>query len=140
MPIDSYGMITKRKIIVVNDLMQTHYTYYLTETIGRGFHADFRPELTPAEMLELGVFGGKYMTDCVDEFPHVWFRNAKLCHDFHDPALNYYGVNASQPLSYWKKKAGSMRQIPEDGFSGTAGIIWAADAPTTSARSKDGRQ
>jgi hypothetical protein len=116
MPIDSYGMITKRKIIVVNDLMQTHYTYYLTETIGRGFHSDFRPELTPAEMLGLGVFGGKYMTDCVDEFPHVWFRNAKLCHEFHDPALNYYGVNASQSLSYCKKKGWIYEADPRGWF------------------------
>jgi hypothetical protein len=105
----------------------------------RGFHPDFRPELTPAEMLELGVFGGKYLTDCGDEFPHKWFRNAKLCHELHDPALNYYGVNASQPLSYWIKKAGSTRKIPEDGFSGTAGITWVADALTISARSEDGR-
>ena len=140
MPIDSYGMITKRKIIVVNDLMQTHYTYYLTETIGRGFHADFRPELTPAEMLELGVFGGKYMTDCV--------MSSRTC----GSEMQSYVTNSMilpltitvlMPPSLYpigKKKVGSMRQIPEDGFSGTAGIIWAADAPTTSARSKDGRQ
>ncbi len=50
--------------VVVNDLMQQGYVYFLTEPIGQTFHADFRPELTPKEMLELGVFGGKYMTDC----------------------------------------------------------------------------
>ena len=58
--------------------MQKNYTYILTKKIGEEFHPDFNPELTPKEMLELGVFGGKYMNDCVDEFPQDWFTNAKL--------------------------------------------------------------
>ena len=106
----------ERKRIVVSDLMQTHYTYYLTESMGSGFHPAFRPELKPFEMLEMGVFGGKYMTDCVDEFPRKWFGNAKLCHEFHDPALNYFGVNASQPLSYWIKKGWIYEEDPRGWF------------------------
>ena len=47
----------------VNDMMQTNYIYFPTESIGENFHTDFKPELTPKDMLELGVFGGKYMTD-----------------------------------------------------------------------------
>ena len=89
--------------IVVNDLMQRGYAYELTMPAGRGFDPTFTPELTPREMLELGVFGGKYMTDCRDEFPASWFRKAKLCHEFHDPKLNFFGVNASQPLSVWRR-------------------------------------
>jgi hypothetical protein len=58
-----------RKKVVVNDKMQTNYTYYLIEPIGKNFDPEFKPELTPKEMLELGVFGGKYMTDCKEEFP-----------------------------------------------------------------------
>lgn len=65
---------------------------------------EFKPELTPKEMLELGVFGGKYMSDKPPEFPADWFANAKLCSKKHDPKLNYFGVNASQPLSVWQKK------------------------------------
>lgn len=90
--------------IEVNDLMQKGYVYQLTEPAGRNFHPDFRPQLTPQQMLALGVFGGKYMTDCVNEFPAGWFNKAKLCHERHDPALNYFKVNASQPLSIWIKK------------------------------------
>ncbi len=90
--------------VVVNDLMQTDYVYVRTEPIGQNFHPDFKPELTPKEMLELGVFGGKYMTDCKDEFPAEWFEEAKLCHERHDPDLNFFGVNASKPLSYWRDK------------------------------------
>ena len=58
--------------------MQCGYRYILTAPPGRDFDPDFRPELTPAEMLRLGVFGGKYMTDCAEEFPRRWFGGAKL--------------------------------------------------------------
>jgi hypothetical protein len=55
--------------VVVYDKMQTGYVYYRTEAVGRSFAPGFEPQLTPKEMLELGVFGGKYMTDCGNEFP-----------------------------------------------------------------------
>jgi len=93
-----------KKKITVNDQMQKGYVYYLTEPIGRNFHPEFKPELTPKQMLAMGVFGGKYMTDCSKEFPASWFARAKLCHDRHDPELNFFGVNASQPLSVWREK------------------------------------
>lgn len=90
--------------VEVNDRMQRGYVYFRTEPMGRNFAPDFRPQLTPAEMLELGVFGGKYMTDGAAEFPASWFAAAKLCPERHDPALNYFGVNASQPLAVWQAK------------------------------------
>jgi hypothetical protein len=91
------------KIVVVNDKMQKGYKYELVESIGKNFNKDFRPDLTPKQMLALGVFGGKYMTDCRKEFPKDWFIKAKLCPDFHNPKINYFGVNASQSLSVWRK-------------------------------------
>ncbi len=92
------------KRVFVNDTMQRGYSYEISEPMGKNFAPDFRPELTPKEMLALGVFGGKYMTDCREEFPKDWFRNAKLCHERHDPKLNFFGVNASQPLSVWRER------------------------------------
>lgn len=92
------------KEIIVNDLMQRNYRYRLSEPVGKNFDKTFKPELTPKEMLALGVFGGKYMTDCQKEFPADWYEKAKLCHEFHDPKLNYFGVNASQSLAFWRKK------------------------------------
>jgi len=65
--------------------MQQNYAYLLVEPIGRNFHCDFHPELTPKQMLSLGVFGGRYMTDCASEFPADWFEKAKLCPERHDP-------------------------------------------------------
>ena len=94
----------KRKIILVNDKMQKGYKYELVEPIGKNFHKDFHPDLTPKQMLELGVFGGKYMNDCQKEFPSSWFEKAKLCKEFHDPELNFFKVNASQSLSIWRRK------------------------------------
>ena len=86
----------KPRRVEVNDRMQCGYVYLLTEPPGEHFHPGFRPDLTPAEMLELGVFGGKYLTDCRAEFPAGWFANARLCAERHDPRLNCFGVNASQ--------------------------------------------
>jgi hypothetical protein len=106
----------KKPPVAVNDLMQSKYVYFCTEPVGRNFHPEFKPELTPREMLELGVFGGKYMTDCTEEFPASWFRRAKLCHERHDPKLNYFGVNASKPLSYWKKKGWIYHEDPRGWF------------------------
>lgn len=90
--------------IEVNDQMQQGYVYELSEPTGQNYHPDFQPQLTPKEMLAMGVFGGKYMTDCQNEFPKTWFENAKLCPERHNPELNFFGVNASQPLSEWRKK------------------------------------
>ena len=105
-----------KKKVVVSDLMQQGYIYELTEPMGKHYHPDFKPELTPKEMLELGVFGGKYMTDCTEEFPEKWFKKAKLCHEFHDAKLNFFGVNASKPLSYWKKKGWIYHEDPRGWF------------------------
>jgi hypothetical protein len=104
------------KAVVVNDLMQQGYTYYLVEPAGKNFHPDFRPELTPREMLEMGVFGGRYMTDCRDEFPAEWFENVRLCHERHIPELNFFGVNASKPLTYWRSKGWIYHEDPRGWF------------------------
>jgi hypothetical protein len=107
-------MIGKR--IVVNDLMQKKYVYLRTRPMGKSFHPDFHPELTPKQMLKLGIFGGKYMTDCKREFPSDWFKAAKLCRGERDPQLNYFGVNASQPLSEWRKKGWIYEEDPRGWF------------------------
>jgi hypothetical protein len=104
------------KVVNVNDHMQQHYSYKLVEAEGKNFHPDFRPELTPAEMLELGVFGGKYLTDCRSEFPKRWFANAKLSPDKIDVSLNYYSVDASQSLSEWQRKGWIHPQDPRGWF------------------------
>lgn len=91
------------KTIYVKDKMQT-CQYDLSAPTGEGFDPLFQPELTPKQLLELGVFGGKYMTDCQDEFPNDWFTNAKLSPIKKDIQLNYFQVDASLPLKTWVAK------------------------------------
>jgi hypothetical protein len=91
-------------VVTVNDKMQHGYRYVLTAPVGSDFDPEFRPELTPKEMLELGVFCGKYLSDCRSEFPASWFVRAKLSAAGRDCSLNYFGVDASQPLSEWQRK------------------------------------
>jgi hypothetical protein len=105
-----------RRTVVVNDKMQKGYRYTLTAPTGRNFDSEFTPDLTPAEMLRLGVFGGKYMTDAKKEFPASWFRDAKLSPKERDCSLNYFGVDASQPLSEWRRKGWIHENDPRGWF------------------------
>jgi hypothetical protein len=93
-----------KRIVTVNDKMQKGYRYTRTAPAGRGFDPEFKPQLTPAQMLKLGVFAGKYMTDCKREFPKSWFASAKLSPRQRDVSINCFGVDASQPLSEWRRK------------------------------------
>jgi hypothetical protein len=106
----------KPRTIVVNDKMQRGYRYRLTVPMGRSFDPEFKPQLTPKEMLRLGVFGGKYMTDATKEFPRDWFTRAKLSPDRRDPALNFFRVDASQPLSVWRAKGWIAPEDPRGWF------------------------
>lgn len=102
--------------VTVSDRMQQGYSYSLTAPEGAEFDPSFKPELTPAEMLALGVFGGKYMTDCREEFPAAWFASAKLAKGRRDNGLNFFGVDASKPLSYWRAKGWIHEDDPRGWF------------------------
>jgi len=106
----------KNKIVVVNDKKQKAYSYTISELEGKNFDPQFRPDLSPKEMLVLGVFGGKYMTDCTDEFPGDWFERAILSPDKKDPTLNLFGVDASQSLKIWKAKGWIYKDDPRGWF------------------------
>ena len=106
----------RRQTITVNDRMQRGYQYERIAPPGQSFPPEFCPELTPKEMLELGVFCGKYMTDTRKEFPARWFIRAKLSPNSRDCSLNYFGVDASQPLSVWRKKGWIYPDDPRGWF------------------------
>jgi hypothetical protein len=103
------------KKVVVRDKMQ-NYTYHLTEPVGKNFAEDFKPELTPKEMLELGIFGGVYMRDGAGEFPKNWFNNARFADGKRDPQLNFFEINASQPLQVWRDKGWIYDDDPRGWF------------------------
>lgn len=96
----------KKTTITVSDSYQSDYSYDITEPMGESFDPEFTPDLTPAEMLELGVFWGKYFSDRPAEFPEEWWKNAQLAGVGNPPdkTLNFYEVFASQPLSVWREK------------------------------------
>jgi hypothetical protein len=94
----------RKRTVFVIDKMQHGYRYDCSAPMGRNFDPEFTPDLTPSGMLQLGVFGGKYMTDCTEEYPKSWFARAKLSPKRRDPSLNYFGVDASQPLSEWRRR------------------------------------
>ena len=93
--------------ISVNNKMRKGYSYTLQENPGEGFAPEFKPYLTPGEMLALGVFEGKYLNDCIGEFPAEWFLNAialdKLRPEGADVSINRFGVGSRQPLGAWRK-------------------------------------
>ena len=109
-------MRKKIKTITVNDKMQKNYSYDLVEEEAKNFDPNFKPELTPKEMLSLGVFGGRYMRDCISEFPQDWFASAKLAKAKSDKSLNYFAVSASMPLSHWQAKGWIDERDPRGWF------------------------
>ena len=95
-------------MIIVNDKMQKNYVYELEAPMGRDFAPDFLPELSPKQMLDMGVFEGHYLNDCRNEFPADWFENASLSIDRPDVECNYFKVKSRQPLYVWQQKGWIM--------------------------------
>ncbi|MBD3318700.1 hypothetical protein GF342_02205 [Candidatus Woesearchaeota archaeon] len=100
------------RVIRVKNKYQT-YTYELTAPIGRNFHPEFAPDLSPKQMLKLGVFGGDYfLGKNYKEFPQSWFVGAKLSDHGKDPQYNFFKIKASMSWEYWKKKGWIHPQDP----------------------------
>jgi hypothetical protein len=94
-------MIAKKEVMVC-DRMQTNYRYELTQPLGEQFAEGFKPFFTPKVMLEMGVFEGRYLNGCTEEFPIVWFTNARLSKHA-DASINYFGTKSRQNLSVWRE-------------------------------------
>lgn len=103
------------KKITVKDKMQSGYSYVCSEPVGKNFHPEFKPQLTPAEMLKLGVFEGKYLNDCKDEFPKKWFKDAAthLSPNKPDPIKNRFGIKSRQSLQVWRQKGWILQNDPD---------------------------
>lgn len=104
-----------RRRIVVKDPMQPGYSYELSAPQGKEFDPRFKPQLTPKEMLALGVFGGNYFQYETDEYPEDWFAGA-IESDTKQGKLNYFRISASQPLSVWQAKGWIYKDDPRGWF------------------------
>jgi hypothetical protein len=108
------------RTVDVKDKMQQH-TYKLTYKAGTNLkkggldkdgnkikYDDFEPYYTPQQMLVMGVFEGKYMTDCEDEFPIEWYiaakKRNKLSPEKADPSKNYFKIKSRLSLKEWRKR------------------------------------
>jgi len=102
-------------IILVKDKMQRGYSYRLEASMGEDFASGFAPCYSPKEMLEMGIFEGKYLNDCVGEFPKDWFAHAKIS-DTASEKLNYFKIKSRQPLSVWQEKGWIIGADPRGWF------------------------
>jgi hypothetical protein len=102
-----FASFKKGDTIKVWNKMRKGYSYTLEENPGEGFASDFKPYATPGEILAGGAFEGKYLNDCLLEFPAEWFLNAiqmgSLRPGAPDVSVNLFGVDSRQPLSFWVK-------------------------------------
>ena len=95
----------RRRIVIVSDKMQRGYRYVLSAPAGRDFDPQFRPDLTPKQMLNSACSAANTSPIVVTSFPLSWFARAKLSPSGRDCLCNYYfGVDASQRLSEWRRK------------------------------------
>lgn len=104
------------KKVIVDETYQTGYTYTPTEPVGSNFRKDFTPDLSPHEMLRLGIFGGDYFNETPNEFPAAWFKGVELSSGGARAELNYFRINASQPLLIWKQKGWINEEDPKGWF------------------------
>ena len=81
------------------------------KTIDLNFYNDFKPELTPKKMLELGVFGGSYFGLKIKEFPKSWLIKAKLSKKF-DVNINLFKVKSGLSREHWLEKGWIFNEDP----------------------------
>ena len=79
--------------------------------LSESFYLDFKPELTPKQMLEYEVFGGSYLEDTIKEYPKSWFKKVKLNKSF-DVNLNCFKIRSGLTLLEWKKRGWIMSEDP----------------------------
>jgi hypothetical protein len=106
----SLSSFKKGDRITVWNKMEKNYEYVLEENPGSGFAKEFTPFIDPGEILALGAFGGKYLNDCLLEFPAEWFWRAGLlgklapgAGPMGDVSLNYFQIDSRLPLTQWRK-------------------------------------
>ena len=100
----------KGDVINVWNRMEKEYSYELVVNPGEDMDPKFKPWADPGEMLALGVFEGKYLNDCLLEFPAMWFIRAIGLERLRPgptaatKEVNYFEADSRQPLSEWRRK------------------------------------
>ena len=107
----------------VRNKMVRSYTYILSEAPGTNFDSEFKPYATPGEILTMGAFEGKYLNDCVGEFPSEWFLDAiamgTLSPQGANNEVNAFRVHSRQSLHAWRKAG----WVPGGGIDKRFGVL-----------------
>ena len=81
------------------------------EVVNKDFYKIFKPQLTPKQMFELGVFGGSYFGVNIKEYPKSWFKRAKISKKF-NVDLNFFKVKSGLSRKEWLDKGWIFKEDP----------------------------
>ena len=97
-------------------------------------HPEFKPNLTPKQVLRMGSFGGTYFRDIkssvsgkqytgkkvINEYPGDWFKGidieTKITSGNYDKNINTYKVKCGSSLEAWEKSNWITKQDPYGWF------------------------
>ena len=103
-------------------------------TINFKDYPEFKPNLTPKQVLQLGSFGGTYFRDIyssindknyegkevIKEFPKSWFKGLDIdkmvTSSKYDKKVNKYGVKCGSTLEAWENSGWIDKQDPYGWF------------------------
>ena len=96
---------------------------------------DFRPNITPVEVIKKEAFGGTYFRDIYTGVTDKWHKNSCkefnllknidqkcYCSNYDDASVNKYGAKCETTLRFGKIKDGLILLILMVGFSGILDI------------------
>ena len=119
-------------------------------------HPEFKPNLSPHQILKMGAFGGTYFRpiyssvtkkhykseDVIKEYPKSWFKGIDIekmvTSSKYDKKVNKYGVKCGSELEDWEKSGWIMNKTHMVGFNGIVDFIWADEQMTIRDKLKDG--
>lgn len=97
-------------------------------------HPEFKPNLSPHQILKMGAFGGTYFRpiyssvtkkhykseDVIKEYPKSWFKDIDIdkmvISSKYDKKINKYGVKCGSELEDWEKSGWMHEQDPYGWF------------------------
>lgn len=92
------------------------YRFPITAKYGDVYSESFNPVYTPRQMLNNGVFEGRYLNSLYACFPHEWWQDANISIYNPDVNCNYFKVKSRNSLQDWKAKMDGIRSYDPRGW------------------------